>query len=325
MERITAVVVLAAILVTAGSGIYLLRSQPAQGRRVLVVSTTTSLFDTGVLDEIEEAFEAEHPVDLRFISVGTGLAIQHARRGDADMIIVHAPTKERAFLEEGYGVCRKIIAYNFFAIVGPGNDPAGIRGLSPMDALHGIVEAGRAEKAVWVSRGDDSGTHSKEKMLWTKAGYDWEDLRNEPWYRESGTGMGRTLQIAEELQAYTLTDMGTYLKYAKEGLITSEALVSEGRELINVYSSIATNPAANPDVNFKDALTFMEFLISDEGQTIFADYGVDAYGRSLFLPAVKLLRERTASVIVSWIEGFAYIDGSECPPEHRAGQKNLYG
>ncbi len=325
MKRNTAMVILAAILIAASSVLYLLRSQPAQGRRVLIVSTTTSLFDTGVLDEIEEAFEAEHPVDLRFISVGTGLAIEHARRGDADMILVHAPTRERAFLEEGYGVCRKIIAYNFFAIVGPGNDPAGIGGLPPTEARHRIVEAGRADRAVWVSRGDDSGTHSKEKGLWAAAGYDWEDLRDEDWYRESGTGMGRTLQIAEELQAYTLTDMGTYLKYAKEELITSEVLVGEGEALINVYSAIATNPAANPDANFEDALTFIEFLTSNEGQAIFAGYGADAYGRSLFLPAVKLLRERTDPVIAAWIEGFAYIDGSECPPEYRAGREDLYG
>ncbi len=136
--------------------------------------------------------------------------------------------------------------------------------------------------------------------------------------------MGKTLQMAEEFQAYTLTDMGTYLKYAEEGLVTSDVLVGQGGELINVYSAIAVNPTANPDANFEDAVTFIKFLISDEGQAIFGDYGTDTYGRSLFLPAVELLRERTDPATIEWIEGFAYIEGLECPPEYRAGQDDLY-
>ena len=327
MNRNTAILVLA-VTVTAVSTVgllHLLQSQAEQGRRILVVSTTTSLFDTGVLDEIEEIFEAEQQIDLRFISAGTGLAIQHAKRGDADMILVHAPLQERPFLEDGHGVCRKIIAYNFFAIVGPGDDPAGIKGLPPTEAFTKLIEKGRAGGAVWFSRGDDSGTHSKEKALWAAAGYDWGSLRDEGWYREAGAGMGKTLQMAEEFQAYTLTDMGTHLKYAEKGLVTSDVLVGQGGELINVYSAIAANPTANPDANFEDAVSFIKFLISDEGQAIFRDYGVDTYGRRLFLPAVELIRERTDPATVEWIEGFAYIEGSECPPAYRAGQDDLYG
>ena len=310
--------------VSATGVLHVLRSRAEQERRTLVVSTTTSLFDTGILDEIEEIFEEGKSIDLYFISVGTGLAIKHAEHGDADIILVHAPSQEKAFLEEGYGVCRKIIAYNFFAIVGSNDDTAGIKGLPPKEALTMIVEKGRAGEATWVSRGDDSGTHLKEKALWASAGYDWETLRDEDWYREGGTGMGKTLQIAEEFQAYALTDMGTYLKYSKEGLITLEVLVGEGEELINVYSAIAVNPSTNPDTNFEDSVTFIKFLISDDGQTIFSDYGVDTYGSSLFLPAVELLREGT-DPIVGWIEVFAYIEGSECPSEYRAGREDLYG
>jgi len=324
-NRVIVILAIGLIAISASGVVYILQPRAEQGKQALVVSTTTSLFDTGVLDEIEEVFEAENSIDLYFISVGTGLAIQHAKRGDADMILVHAPSQERAFLEEGYGVCRKIIAYNFFAIVGPEDDVAGIRGLPPTDTLAKMVEKGRAGEAIWVSRGDDSGTHSKEKGLWASAGFDYAALRDEDWYRESGTGMGKTLQIAEEFQAYALTDMGTYLKYSEEGLVALEVLVGEGEELINIYSAIAVSPSTNADANFDDAVTFIKFLVSDEGQAIFSDYGVDLYGSSLFLPAVALLREEADPDIVGWIEDFAYIEGSECPPEYRADQQDLYG
>jgi len=324
-NRVILVLSIALVAISAIGVSYILQSRAERGRRTLVVSTTTSLFDTGVLDEIEEVFEAENQIDLYFIAVGTGLAIKHAIRGDADMILVHAPSQETSFLENGYGVCRKIIAYNFFAIVGSKDDAAGIRGLAPKEALTMMVDKGRTGEAVWVSRGDDSGTHSKEKALWASAGYDWETLRDEDWYREAGTGMGKTLQITEEFQAYTLTDVGTYLKFSKEELITLEVLVGEGEELINVYSAIAVNPSTNPDTNFDDAVTFIKFLVSDEGQAILGDFGLDTFGSSLFLPAADLLRKEEDPIIVDWIEGFAYIEGSECPTEYRAGREDLYG
>ena len=320
----TGIIAVGLIAFVAAGGFYLLRSQAQSGRRSLAVSTTTSLYDTGILDEIEEAFEEENPIDLYFIYAGTGLAITHARRGDADMILVHAPPRELAFMEEGCGVCRKIIAYNFFAIIGPGGDPAGIRDLSPTDALETIAERGRAREAIWVSRDDDSGTHTKEGGLWTAAGFDVSALREEDWYREAGAGMGKTLQIAEEFEAYTLTDMGTYLKYKKEGLVTLEVLVGAGEELINVYSAIAVNPEKNPGSNFDDAITFIEYLASDEGQAIFNGYGFDGYGTALFHPAVELLKTRSDLVTAGWIEEAAYFDGSECPPRFRAGQTKLY-
>ncbi len=318
------IIALTAVVFVAMGGYYIIQSQTPAGDRSLVVSTTTSLYDTGVLDVIEDAFESENPIDLYFISVGTGLAITHAQRGDADMILVHAPSRELAFIEEGHGVNRKIIAYNYFSIVGPGDDPAGIEKMLPTEALGLIVERGRAGDAIWVSRGDDSGTHTKEKGLWSEAGFDVSALAEEDWYREAGTGMGKTLQIAEEFEAYTLTDMGTYLKYSTDGLVTLEIMVGAGEELINIYSAIAVNPAAHPEAGFEDAVTFIEYLASSEGQAIFESYGVETYGTSLFNPAVELLTTGSDPTTCDWIEAAGFFEGSECPPEYRRGDTNLY-
>ncbi len=290
----------------------------------LIISTTTSLFDTGLLDEIEAQFEKTHTVNLNFISVGTGLAIEFAERGDADMILVHAPSKEFTFLEEGYGLCRKIIAYNFFTIVGPETDPAEIAGVFPEEALARIVDAGRNGEAKWVSRGDDSGTHTKEKQLWTSANFDATVLSGENWYIEAGAGMGKTLQIAEEHSAYTLADMGTYLKYYHDNLITLKVLISQGQPLLNVYSAIAVNKTLHPDANFDGTITFIKFLGSEEGQQIINDYGKDMYRRSLFYPAVKLLEENADPTLVQWIQEYAFLNGYECPPEYQNEHQELY-
>lgn len=320
----TAIVVAVFIVASALGSIYILQSQARLRTMKLVISTTTSLYDTGVLDYLEEAFEAEHNVDLNFISSGTGLAIAHAERGDADMIIVHAPSKELSFLESGVGVNRKTIAYNFFAIVGPQGDPAEIRGKPPREALEALVETGSEGGSAWVSRGDDSGTHTKEKVLWSMAGFNASRLRDMGWYHEAGAGMGKTLQIAEEFDAYTLTDVGTFLKYRNEGLISLEALVEAGEELLNVYSAIAVNPESDGDPNFIDATTFIEYLVSEEGQRIFQTYGVDEYGEVLFNPIVEFMETRFDPVTADWVEGAAYFGGSECPVEFRTDDTSLY-
>jgi len=298
-------------------------------RSKLVISTTTSLFDTGLLDELEDDFESIYPIDLYFISVGTGLAIEHAIRGDADLILVHDPSRESTFLLDGYGLCRKIIAYNFFVIVGPEDDPAEIEGLSPTEALNSIVEAGRNESLKWVSRGDSSGTHSKEISLWTIAGFVSTELSNEEWYIEAGAGMGTTLGIANTYLAYTLADLGTYLAYYDFGVPTSgkislEVLVDEGQELLNVYGAIAVNPITQEGLNFEGAINFIKYLISEEGQNLIKEYGQDEYGQSLFFPAVELLKENTDPTLVSWIEDYAFIDGEECPTEYQDDHPELY-
>jgi len=309
-----------AIVSVAGTSYYM----QIFSRNRLVVSTTTSLFDTGLLDEIETHFEKAYPINLNFISVGTGLAITVAERGDADMILVHAPPKEFPFLDQGYGVCRKIIAYNFFTIVGPETDPARIEGLSPEEALIKIMDAGRSGEAKWISRGDDSGTHTKEKELWTAISFDVTMLQKENWYIEAGAGMARTLQIAEEHSAYTLADKGTYLKYYHENLITLKVLVSQGQPLLNVYSAIAANKTRHPSANFDGAINFTRFLVSEEGQQIIKNYGQDMYGQSLFYPAVELLEEETDQTLVQWIREYAFFNGYECPSEYQDGHAELY-
>jgi len=320
------VIIIAAIASTAsvaGTFYYL----QAFSRQKLVVATTTSLYDTGLLDEIEEHFEQKYSIDLCLISVGTGIAIQFAQRGDADMLLVHSPSQELKFLQDNYGVNRKIIAYNFFQIVGPYDDPAQIEGFSIAESLSKIVSTGRNSRAIWFSRGDNSGTHTKEKALWSAAGFNWTLLRDETnWFRETGSGMGKALIVANELEAYTLTDIGTFLAYSQDtsNLVPNlKALVSQEAELINVYSAIAANKTTNSNANFEAATTFTKFLLSKEGQQIIENYGISTYGQPLFYPAVELLKSNTEP-IAQMIKEYGYFDGSECPPQYRYGHPELY-
>lgn len=301
-------------------------------RQKLVVATTTSLYDTGLLDEVETAFEAKYPIDIYFISVGSGIAIQFAQRGDAHMLLVHAPSEELKFLQDNYGVNRKIFAYNFFEIVGPADDPASIEGVSPIDALSRIVAAGRNSTAIWVSRGDGSGTHVKEKELWTQAGFNWTLIRDEAnWFKETGSGMGKTLITANGLKAYTLTDIGTFLAYSAG--ITNQVpnlktLVTQGAQLLNVYSAIAVNLTMNPKANFEAATTFTKFLLSQEGQEIIGNYGIATYSQPLFYPAVELLKSNSDPTIVQMIKNYGYFNDegtrTECPAQYRYGHPELY-
>jgi tungstate transport system substrate-binding protein len=160
--------------------------------------------------------------------------------------------------------------------------------------------------------------------LWTQAGYDVSRLKEEDWYREAGTGMGKTLQIAEEFGAYTLTDIGTFLKYSKEGLVTSEVIVGEGEELINIYSALAVDPDANSDADFDSAMKFIEYLVSEEGQIIFEEFGVDEYGSNLFNSVINLLSTNQDPILVEWIKRAGFFRGEECPSEFQQGEYNLY-
>lgn len=250
---------------------------------VLHISTTTSLYATGLLEELAERFKETHPnVVVQFIPVGSGEALRRAANGDADMVFVHAPSLEKQYIESGTLIDGKIIAYNFFIIVGPASDPAGIKNLSPEEALQKIFSAGEAGKALFVSRGDNSGTHVKELSLWKKAGLSPQG-RN--WYIESGTGMSDTLLIANEKNAYTLSDIGTYLKLKAEGRIDLVVLVAGGDELLNIYSVYIVNPEKIDGVNYEAAKAFHNFVTSDAGQEIIASYGVKEYGQPLFYPA----------------------------------------
>lgn len=300
-------------------------------KKRLIISTTTSLYETDLLKTIETAFESKYPMDVQFISAGTGIAIEHAKNGDADLILVHSPSQEEIFLKEGYGVSRKIIAYNFFTIVGPQEDPAQITGLNVSEALKKIADYGRkqtdANNKVWYSRGDNSGTHSKEQSLWKSAGFNYTTLSTESWYASAGAGMGETLLKAEEKSAYTLSDIGTYLKYReKDGLITLKSYLSETHELLNVYSAIAVNQTRINHVNFDVAIIFMKFLISDEYQQLIEDFGKNDYGQSgrLFHAAADLVEQNSTEQMAQWIRKYAFLENpqfsgqfSECPPQYR--------
>ena len=332
-QKLLIVAVLATIIVVAGTLVYF----NYFSKRRLLISTTTSLDDTGLLDAIETDYEATHNVDLQITAVGTGVAIQQAQNGDADIVLVHAPSTELAFLEGGYGVNRKIIAYNFFTIVGPADDPAQIAGLTASDALMNIVEYGRnmpdqsGQTQIWVSRGDNSGTNSKEKSLWTEAGYNYTELSQEVWFANTGQGMGATLTVADQKTAYTLSDIGTYLKFHEDGSIEIVALITEEKSLLNVYSvmavnknTVAANQSLHDQINFDDAMNFIEYLVSSEIQQMIDDYGIDTYGQSLFHKAVQPLTDNAPQPIVSWIQDYAFFDGSECPPQYRIDAGNLY-
>jgi tungstate transport system substrate-binding protein len=332
-QKLLIVAVLATIIVVASTLVYF----NYFARRRLFISTTTSLYDTGLLTAIEKDYESTHSVDLQITAVGTGIAIQQAENGDADVVLVHAPSVELAFLEGGYGVNRKIIAYNFFTIVGPADDPAGIEGKTATEALKSIVTYGQnmedqsGQTQLWASRGDNSGTNSKEKSLWTAAGYDYTELQNEPWFASTGQGMGATLNIANQKNAYTLSDIGTYLKFHADGSIQIVALIVEEQSLLNVYSVMAVNTETvqanqtiHSQINFNDAMDFIEYLISPSTQQMINDFGVDTYGMNLFHDAVQPLKDNAPQPLVSWIQEYAFFDGSECPPQYRNGYANLY-
>lgn len=266
------------ILVAAGLTIY---HYQYQSKAILRVSTTTSLYATGLLDKLAEEFSRKHPnIIIQFIPVGSGEALRRAGMGDADIVLVHAPNLEKKYLENNILVEGRIFAYNYFIIVGPPDDPASIRDTeSVTSAFKRIFEAGLAGKALFISRGDNSGTHNRELFIWGKVGV-------EPgggWYIESGTGMAQTLEIANEKGGYTLSDIGTYLKLKKSGVLNNlDVLFSGDQNLINIYSVYIVNPEKVEGVNYQLAKEFRDFIIRDEGQAIIREYGVKEYGAKLF-------------------------------------------
>lgn len=256
------------------------KASPLLPQQRLRLATTTSLYDTGLWDYLEPMFEEEYNVELDVIYAGTGKALEYGRRGDVDIITVHAKAQEEKFVADGYGVQRVPFAYNYFLIVGPTTDPAGIKGLSPEQAFKKLMETVGGS---FVSRGDDSGAHSKEKSIWEEAGYDYAVVRNDgAWYIEGGSGMGPTLVMASEKQAYTLTDAGTYLAYKSR--LELVPIVDKGDILLNVYSAIAVSPEKVPEAKIDMANNLISFLTSAKIQELIGNYGVEEYGLQLFTP-----------------------------------------
>ncbi len=255
-------------------------SESLSSKEKLRLATTTSLYDTGLWDYLEPIFEEKFGAELDILYAGTGIALEYGRRGDVDIITVHSKAQEEQFVAEGYGVKRVPFAYNYFLIVGPGDDPAGIKGLSPEDAFKKLAQ-GRSW--AFVSRGDASGTHAKEKEIWQSAGYDYEGITESgKWYIETGRGMGATLLMSGELKAYTLTDLGSFL--SSKGKIELVPIVDRGEILLNVYSAIAVSPERNPKANYEMGKNLIQFLTSPEIQELIGSYGTREYSRQLFTP-----------------------------------------
>ena len=249
---------------------------PALAGGSVTVQSTTSTANSGLYDHLLPRFEAETGIDVRVVAVGTGQAIRNAANCDGDVLVVHAKAAEEAFVAEGRGVARHDLMYNDFIIVGPRNDPARIGGGD--DAAAALTEISK-QGALFASRGDDSGTHRKERMLWQAAGVNVEEASG-TWYRETGSGMGATLNIAVGMGAYTLTDRATWIGFGNKA---DFAVLVEGDErLFNQYGVILVSPNACPAVEEAAGLRLVEWLLSAEGQAAIASYRRD--GQQLFFP-----------------------------------------
>jgi tungstate transport system substrate-binding protein len=243
----------------------------------ITVASTTSTENSGLFAHLLPQFTHATGIDVRVIAVGTGQALRIARNGDADVLLVHHRASEERFVAEGYGVKRHDVMYNNFVLVGPGADPAGVRGRT--DAARALARIADS-KSIFASRGDDSGTHKKERDLWAAAGIDPLEASG-TWYRETGSGMGATLNAAAGMGAYALADRATWLAFQNKGDL--EVLFQGDTRLFNPYGVILVNPAKHPHVNARDGQAFIDWLVSEPGQNAIAAYRLD--GRQLFFPS----------------------------------------
>ena len=250
---------------------------PAPANPDLILATTTSTQDSGLLDVLVPMFEEQTEYTVKTVAVGSGEALKMGQEGNADVLLVHSPAAEATFMTDGWGKDRSLIMHNDFVIVGPPDDPAKIKDLGPADAFKAIATAG----ATFAARADKSGTSTKELGIWKKAELD--PVTEKPtWYLETGQGMGATLTIASEKGAYTLTDRATYL--ANKDKLQSVILVEGNNALLNVYHVITVDPAKWPKVNYDGAVAFMNFMTDPATQEFIGQFGVDKYGEQLFIP-----------------------------------------
>lgn len=250
---------------------------PATKNSEVILATTTSTYDSGLLDFLLPVFEKKTGYKVKPIAVGTGQALKMGEQGNADVLLVHAPAAEKPLVEKGIVINYRLVMHNDFILVGPPGDPAGIKqAKTAVEAMQRIA----ARRAIFVSRGDDSGTHKKEKELWQKAGV----KPGGDWYVEAGAGMGQTLTIASEREGYTLTDRGTYLALKKN--LRLDVVLEGDPLLLNIYHVMQVNPEKFPnlDINAVGAKAFVEFLVSPEGQKLIGEFGKDKYGEPLFFP-----------------------------------------
>jgi tungstate transport system substrate-binding protein len=240
----------------------------------VILATTTSTQDSGLLDVLIPVFEEKTGYNVKTVSVGSGAAIAMGEKGEADVLLVHSPAAEKKIVDSGAVTNYQLVMHNDFIIIGPAADPAGIKGLKSGEAFKNIAE----KKAVFVSRGDESGTHNKEKAIWKEVNITPEGS----WYQSSGAGMGQTLNIANEKEAYTLTDRATYLAQKKN--INLEILSEGDASLLNIYHVMQVNPEKHSNVNKDGAKAFVEFMVADDTQKLIGEFGKDKYGQALFTP-----------------------------------------
>jgi len=253
--------------------LFIFFSTSIEARKYLIIQSTTSTKNSGLLDVIEEVFEKEFEIDIRFVSAGTGQAIINARNGNGDLILVHSLEDEIRFVNEGYGVERHEIMYNDFIILGPANDPANISNVNSITKAMQNLSRGHAP---FLSRDDDSGTHKKEQSLWKLAGITIKE--NDTWYLRNGLGMGITLNMASELNAYTLSDRGTWLSFKNKRNL--EVLFEKDKLLINPYAVIAVNPKKFPDSEYNNSMLFVNWLKSETGKATINNFKIN--GKQLF-------------------------------------------
>ena len=256
---------------------------PASAQRSpVIMSTTTSTQDSGLLDVLVPLFERQTGDSVKTIAVGTGQALALAARGEADVVLAHAPAVEKKYVADGKMLDRRLVMYNDFVIIGPADDPAKVRGMKKAaDAMKAIAATGSR----FVSRGDNSGTHLLEKTLWKLAGVEPQGA----WYIEAGQGMGATLGIADDRKAYTLTDRGTFLAFQKR--VRLPILLEGDKPLLNIYSVMQVNPANGPKVNAAGGAAFADFMVSAAARKVIKTFGVDKYGQALFEPVAGMKEE----------------------------------
>ncbi|MDD2734047.1 MAG: substrate-binding domain-containing protein [Desulfuromonadaceae bacterium] len=243
--------------------------------KTVILATTTSTQDSGLLDVLVPLFEKESGFIVKTISVGSGQAMKMGEKGEADVLLVHSPDAEKKFMAGGFGVTRRLVMHNDFIIIGPAADPAKIKGATAADAMKRIAQSG----SLFASRGDNSGTHAKEKGLWKAASLNPEGQK---WYQQTGLGMGQTLNVAAEKKGYTLTDRATYLAL-KKGL-NLEILVEGDGKLLNIYHVIELNTVKWPKVNEQGGKAFADFMVAKKTQDIIRTFGVEKFGAPLFFP-----------------------------------------
>jgi tungstate transport system substrate-binding protein len=267
LTRVTTLVATLAVLVCGSAAL--------AASKTVILATTTSTQDSGLLDILVPMFEKESGFLVKTISVGSGQAMKMGEKGEADVLLVHSPDAEKKFMSDGFGASRRLVMHNDFIIVGPAADPARIKGTKAAEAMKRIAQT----NSLFASRGDNSGTHAKEKGLWKGAAINPEGQK---WYQQTGLGMGQTLNVAAEKKGYTITDRATYLSL-KKGL-GLEILVEGDGKLLNVYHVIELNPVKSPKINVQGGKAFADFMITKKTQETIGRFGVEKFGAPLFFP-----------------------------------------